>query len=81
MQALGLGSQLGIRLPFSRAHGEEADLMGLEIMARAGFDPQQSVALWCNMAAAGGDQPLNSSQLTLPMDHVSRHCSRAWKRS
>ncbi|KPQ24665.1 Peptidase family M48 [Halomonas sp. HL-93] len=57
MQALGLGSQLGIRLPFSRAHGEEADLMGLEIMARAGFDPQQSVALWCNMAAAGGDQP------------------------
>ncbi|GHE20487.1 M48 family metallopeptidase [Halomonas urumqiensis] len=57
MQALGLGAQLGISLPFSRAHEEEADLMGLAIMAQAGFDPQQSVALWRNMAAAGGGQP------------------------
>ncbi len=57
MQALGIGAQLGISLPFSRTHEEEADLMGLAIMARAGFDPQQSVALWRNMAAAGGGQP------------------------
>ncbi|MCL7940469.1 M48 family metallopeptidase [Halomonas sp. ATCH28] len=57
MQALGLGARLGISLPFSRAHEEEADLMGVAIMARAGFDPQQSVALWRNMAAAGGGQP------------------------
>ncbi|MCH4565369.1 MULTISPECIES: M48 family metallopeptidase [Halomonas] len=57
MQALGLGARLGISLPFSRAHEEEADLMGLAIMARAGFDPRQSVALWRNMAAAGGGQP------------------------
>ncbi|MDR5897827.1 M48 family metallopeptidase [Halomonas vilamensis] len=57
MQALGIGAQIGISLPFSRTHEEEADLMGLAIMARAGFDPQQSVVLWRNMAAAGGDQP------------------------
>lgn len=57
MQALGLGAQLGITLPFSRAHEEEADLMGLAIMAQAGFNPQESVALWRNMAAAGGGQP------------------------
>jgi len=57
MQALGVGAQLGISLPFSRTHEEEADLMGLEIMARAGFDPQQSVALWQNMAAASDGQP------------------------
>ncbi|MGY4877069.1 M48 family metallopeptidase [Vreelandella aquamarina] len=58
MQALGLGAQLGISLPFSRTHEEEADLMGLAMMARAGFDPKQSVALWQNMANAGGGQPL-----------------------
>ncbi len=57
-QALGIGAQLGITLPFSRAHEEEADLMGLEIMARAGFEPDQSVRLWQNMARASGAQPL-----------------------
>lgn len=57
-QALGIGAQLGITLPFSRAHEEEADLMGLEIMARAGFEPDQSVRLWQNMARASGGQPL-----------------------
>ncbi|MCW4148188.1 M48 family metallopeptidase [Halomonas sp. 18H] len=57
MQALGIGAQIGISLPFSRTHEEEADLMGLAIMARSGFDPQESVALWRNMAATGGGQP------------------------
>ncbi|PRY67329.1 M48 family metallopeptidase [Halomonas ventosae] len=57
MQALGLGARLGISLPFSRAHEQEADLMGLAIMAQAGFDPRQSVSLWRNMAEAGGGQP------------------------
>ncbi|SEN09725.1 M48 family metallopeptidase [Halomonas caseinilytica] len=56
-RALGIGARLGIALPFSRTHEEEADLMGLMIMAEAGYDPAQSVALWRNMAAAGGDQP------------------------
>ena len=31
--------------------------MGLDLMARAGFDPTESVALWRNMAAAAGEQP------------------------
>lgn len=57
MRALGIGARLGIALPFSRAHEEEADQMGLAIMAGAGFDPRQSVALWRNMAEAGGSQP------------------------
>ena len=54
---LGVGAQLGVLLPFSRAQEREADLLGLDLMARAGFDPQQSVHLWQNMAAAGGGQP------------------------
>lgn len=56
MSALGLGAQVGVLLPFGRAQESEADIMGLELMARAGFDPAQSVALWRNMAKAGGSQ-------------------------
>lgn len=54
MSALGLGAQFGVLLPFSRSHESEADLYGLELMAKAGFDPRQSVNLWQNMAAASG---------------------------
>jgi predicted Zn-dependent protease len=57
MKVLGLGAQLGILLPFSRVHETEADVIGLDLMARAGFDPRQSLALWRNMARAGGSQP------------------------
>ncbi len=58
MSALGLGAQVGVILPFGRAQETEADVMGLELMAKAGFDPAQSVTLWQNMAKAGGGQGL-----------------------
>ena len=58
LQALGLGAQLGIVLPFSRAHEREADQMGLTLMAAAGFPPAENVALWQNMARQAGDQPM-----------------------
>ena len=57
MSALGAGAQYGVLLPFSRAHESEADLVGLDYMAKAGFDPRQAVALWKNMAKAGGQKP------------------------
>lgn len=57
MSALGAGAQIGVLLPYGRAHEREADLMGLDLMASAGFDPRESIALWHNMAAAGGAQP------------------------
>lgn len=57
MGALGLGAQYGILLPFSRSHESEADVVGLQLMADAGFDPRASLALWENMSAASGGQP------------------------
>lgn len=57
MQALGLGAQVGILLPYSRTHESEADIIGLDLMAQAGFDPRQSVQLWRNMEKAGGGAP------------------------
>lgn len=58
MGALGLGTQVGVLLPFSRTHEREADDIGLDLMAKAGFDPRESVKLWRNMAAEkGGSGP------------------------
>ncbi len=58
MKALGLGAEIGILLPYSRIHESEADLIGLKLMASAGFDPRESIKLWRNMASAGGGQPI-----------------------
>ncbi|WP_151669582.1 M48 family metallopeptidase [Nitrincola schmidtii] len=58
LAALGLGAQVGILLPFSRQHEIEADLIGLDLMARAGFDPRESIQLWENMRQKAGGSPV-----------------------
>ncbi|MDM8564782.1 M48 family metallopeptidase [Candidatus Halobeggiatoa sp. HSG11] len=57
MGLLGIGAQYGIILPYSRTHESEADEMGLYFMAKAGFDPTESVKLWQNMGAGNESQP------------------------
>ena len=53
-QIAGLGKQLALDLPFSRNMESEADLYGLELVARAGYDPRAAISLWQKMAQAGG---------------------------
>lgn len=46
----GMGAQLGVLLPFSRSHELEADRLGVDYMAAAGYRPSESLALWRAMA-------------------------------
>ncbi|HEY2101938.1 MAG TPA: M48 family metallopeptidase [Chthoniobacterales bacterium] len=57
MGALGAGAQFGVLMPFSRKHESEADEIGLIYMARAGYDPHESIRFWQRMENAGGAQP------------------------
>ncbi|MGV8963771.1 MAG: M48 family metallopeptidase [Candidatus Saccharimonadaceae bacterium] len=51
----GVGSQLGIMLPYSRKHEYEADELGLIFMAMAGYDPRAAEDFWIRMSQAGGN--------------------------
>lgn len=56
-QLLGLASNVFFTLPHSRTQESEADLLGLDLMSKAGFDPRAAVTLWQNMSKAGGEKP------------------------
>jgi len=57
LAAYGVGSQVGIMLPYSREHEYEADKLGLIFMAMAGYDPEAAIPFWERMAAMGGEKP------------------------
>jgi len=69
-QALGLGTLLGVVLPYSRRHEAESDLLGANYMYRAGYDTRASVKLWEKMAANS-----TSRQPTF----LSTHPDPAWR--
>lgn len=57
MALFGISTQYGFAMPYSRLHESEADQIGLELMAKAGFNPKQSVTLWQNMAKGSSQNP------------------------
>ncbi len=70
MGLLGVGAQFGVLLPYNRIQESEADLLGLDLMARAGFDPRESVKLWINMGRSGSGEP--PQFLSTHPSHASR---------
>lgn len=51
---LAQAADLAVTLPFSRQHETDADLVGMELAARAGFDPGAAASVWRKMAKLGG---------------------------
>jgi predicted Zn-dependent protease len=54
---LGAGAHYGVELPYSRNQELEADRLGLQYMAEAGYDPRAAIELWRKMSAQGGARP------------------------
>lgn len=70
MTAYGLGSTLGVMLPYSRLQESEADHLGLVFMAMAGYDPQEAVDFWERMAGAKGGAAPPEFLSTHPSDQT-----------
>jgi predicted Zn-dependent protease len=69
MAAYGVGSAVGVVLPYSRSHEREADRLGLIFMAMAGYNPQEAVAFWERMERLSGSAG--------PPEFLSTHPSSA----
>ena len=77
MSGFGLGAQVGVLLPFSRAHEEEADYLGIIFMARAGYNPEAAPAFWQRFAKAGAKKPPEFFS-THPADETRVRKLQAW---
>ena len=81
MTAYGAVAQVGRELPHSRLQESEADHIGLLYMARAGFDPEQSVLFWRRFADFNAKQGANSTPSFLrthPLDEVRIKQLQEW---
>ncbi len=79
MGAFGLGAQYGVMLPFSRKHESEADYIGLILMSRACFNPEEAVPFWERMSQANsarGTPPQFAS--THPSDTTRIQQLKSW---
>ena len=69
-QALGQAATLAVSLPYARKHETDADLVGIELAARAGYDPRAAIDVWQKMARLAG-----ASGRGQPPEFVSTHPS------
>jgi predicted Zn-dependent protease len=68
---LGLGAEYGVLMPYGRTQESEADIIGIDLMAKAGFDPRQSINLWQRMGQATQGQQTAEFMSTHP-SHATR---------
>lgn len=70
LTSYGIGSTVGIILPYSRTQETEADQLGLIFMAMAGYDPEAALTFWKKMAAKGGGAQVPEFLSTHPADQT-----------
>ena len=68
LNALGIGTELGLMLPFNRKQESEADRMGLIFMAMAGYDPTEAINFWTRMSELKGGAAMPQFLSTHPSD-------------
>jgi predicted Zn-dependent protease len=81
MGLYSVGTKLAVELPYSRAQESEADYIGLIYMARAGYDPKESIGFWQRFSA--NNQQQGSAQVpsflrTHPVDTVRIQQLQKW---
>jgi predicted Zn-dependent protease len=67
-QAYGIGTTVGVMLPFGRKNELEADKFGLMYAALAGYDPREAINFWRRMSQVGGGQKPPEFLSTHPSD-------------
>ncbi len=77
-QSYGIGTSVLGMLPFSRSHETEADRIGLQIMAIAGYDPYEAAELWKRMKAESGGQAPPEFMSTHPSNDTRINNLTAW---
>jgi predicted Zn-dependent protease len=80
----GIGAQVGVLLPYGRKQELESDRFGIMFSAMAGYNPQESIALWQRMAKASGGQKQPEWLSTHPVEErriaeLNKHMEEAMK--
>jgi predicted Zn-dependent protease len=67
LMAYGIGSNIGVMLPYSRTHEYEADHIGIMLMAKAGYDPRYAISFWQKFSKASETNAFTEYLSTHPM--------------
>lgn len=76
--ALGIGAEVGILLPFSRAHESEADVIGMMFAAGAGYPPGEGISLWDRMDALSKGPEIPAWMSTHPSNEARQAHMKEW---